>query len=239
MGPYGEMVNPEPLVPAGHYKELLRLAAKHGFRIHTEAAGRGSIALALETLAEIDREFPVADRRTILEHCEFPTREQIEECKRLGVIPTTTTNFLWGKGEEVFLDRLGPAYAENAIPNRWWIDAGVQVCNETDWGPHEPMFTVWQSIARTTGLTGQVVGPHQSVTREEAIRMMTSNCAWALFKENDLGSIEPGKFADLVVLSDDPLTCPEDHIKDIQVHATFLGGEIVHETEPLAVGAAS
>jgi predicted amidohydrolase YtcJ len=239
MGPYGALVNPEPLVPAEHYKQLLRLAAKHGFRIHTEAAGRGSIALALETLAEIDREFSLAHRRTILEHCEFPTREQIGECARLGIIPTTTTNFLWGKGDEVFLDRLGPEYAENAIPNRWWLDAGVPVCNETDWGPHEPMFTMWQSIARTTGLTGKAVGAHQSVTREEAIRMMTSNCAYALFKEDALGSIEPGKLADLVVLSDDPLTCAEDAMKDIQVLATFVGGQVVHQSEPLAIGTTS
>ena len=224
MGPYGELVNPEPLVPVDHYKQLLRLAAKHGFRIHTEAAGRGSISVALETLAEIDREFPIADRRTILEHCEFPTPEQIEECRRLGIIPTTTTNFLWGKGDEVFLDRLGEAYAENAIPNRWWIDAGVEVCNETDWGPHEPMFTVWQSIARTTGLTGRVVGAHRSVTREEAIRMMTSNCARALFKEDELGSIEPGKLADLVVHFNDPLTCPQDDIKDIRARWRRLWG---------------
>ena len=235
IGPYGDEVNPEPLVEAQQYKQLLAAAARQGFRIHTEAAGRGSIALALETLAEIDREVPLADRRTILEHCEFPTREQIRECKRLGVIPTTTTNFLWGKGDEVFLDRLGPDYAENAIPNRWWLDAGVDVCNETDWGPHEPMFTIWQSIARQTGLTGKVVGAHQSVTREEAIRMMTSHCARALFKENDLGTIEPGKLADLVVLSGDPLTCAEHDIKDIGVLATIIDGETVYEAEPLPV----
>jgi predicted amidohydrolase YtcJ len=69
--------------------------------------------------------------------------------------------------------------------------------------------------------------------------MMTSNCAYALFKEDALGSIEPGKLADLVVLSDDPLTCAEDAMKDIQVLATFVGGQVVHQSEPLAIGTTS
>jgi predicted amidohydrolase YtcJ len=239
MGPYGEMVNPAPLVDPDHYKAILRLAAEYGFRIFTEAAGRGSIALALETLAEIDRDIPLGDRRTILEHCEFPTQEQIAECKRLGVIPTTTTNFLWGKGDEVYVKRLGQEYAENAIPFRWWLDAGVPVCNETDWGPHEPLFTIWESIAREIGTNGQVLGAHQSITREEAIRIMTINCAYALGQEQDLGSIEVGKKADLAILDGDPLSCPEDEIKDIQCVATMIGGELVFEREPLAAQGAA
>jgi hypothetical protein len=233
MGPFGQMVTPEPLVPPDVYKRVMWQAARHGFRIHAEGAGRGSIGLMLETMAEINEEIPIKDRRFILEHCEFPTKEQIAECKRLGIIPTTTTNFVWGKGAEVYLDRLGKEYADQAIPLRWWLDGGVPVCQETDWGPHETMFTVWQSIARQAGLTGEVVGPDQRITREEALRIFTNNCAYALFMEDRLGSIETGKLADLVVLSGDPLTCPEDDIKDIEVLATMVDGEFVYEPESL------
>jgi predicted amidohydrolase YtcJ len=230
-GPYGELVNPGPLTDPDRYRTIMRMIADSGFRIHTEAAGRASIGLALSALAEIDADLPIAQRRTILEHCEFPTQEQIAECRRLGVVPTTTTNFLWGKGADVYLERLGREYAENAIPFRWWLDAGVPVCNETDWGPHDPLFTIWQSIARQAGATGEVVGAHQRVTREEAIRMMTSSCAYALGREDEIGSLRVGAFADFVVLDGDPLSCPEDEIKDISVDTTVIAGVVVHQRD--------
>lgn len=230
-GPYGDLVNPGPLTDPDRYRQVMRMIAEAGFRIHTEAAGRASIDLALSTLAAIDADIPLRGRRTVLEHCEFPTQEQIATCRELGVVPTTTTNFLWGKGADVFLPRLGREYAENAIPFRWWLDAGVPVCNETDWGPHSPLFTIWQSIARQAGATGEVVGPHQSVTREEAIRMMTSTCAYALGREDEIGSLRVGAFADFVVLDGDPLSCPEDEIKDIAPDSTVIAGVVVHQRD--------
>lgn len=227
-GPDGTMINPEPLIPVDTYNAIIRLAAKYGVRVHTAAAGTRAIQIVLDAFNAADREFPIGDRRYVLEHCEFPSQKQIAEFARLGVVPTTTTNFLWGKVSEVFVDRLGGGeFSENGIPLRWWLDAGVPVCQETDWGPMNNMFTVWQSIARQSGLTGEVFGAHQSITREEAIRLFTTNGAHALFKEDELGSIEVGKLADLIVLSDDPMTCAEEAIKDIDVLVTMIDGQAV------------
>ncbi|MEN9726430.1 MAG: hypothetical protein RL434_796 [Pseudomonadota bacterium] len=227
-GPFGDIVNPGPLIPRDHYLEILRLAARLNFRIHAEAAGRGSIGIALGAFEEINQETPIRDKRYVLEHCEFPTREQIALCARLGVAPTTSTNFIWGKGEEVYKRRLGEAYAKVAIPLRDWLDAGVPVSQSTDWGPHEGLFTVWQSLARQAGLTGEVIGPEQRITREEALRCFTWNGAWALRMEHEIGSLEPGKRADVVMLDGDPMTCAEETIKDLNVEMTMLDGVIVH-----------
>jgi predicted amidohydrolase YtcJ len=76
-----------------------------------------------------------------------------------------------------------------------------------------------------------VVGPHQRVTREEAIRMMTSSCAYALGREDEIGSLRVGAFADFVVLDGDPLSCPEDEIKDISVDTTVIAGVVVHQRD--------
>ena len=230
LGPFGDVVAPEPLVPWPHYRAILDLASQMNFRIHAEGAGRGSIAIVLKAFAEIDEQIPIRDKRYVLEHCEFPTRDQIAECARLGVAPTTSTNFIWGKGAEVYRERLGPDYCASAIPMRDWFDAGVPIAQSTDWGPHEALFTLWQSLARQAGLTGEVIGPEQRITREEAIRAFTINGAWALKSEREIGSIETGKRADLVVLSDDPLTCAEDDIRHIDVDLTMVDGHIVHET---------
>ena len=228
-GPFGDMVDPEPLVPWDNYRAILDLAASMNFRIHAEAAGRGSIGIALKAFDEIDRGEPIRDKRYVLEHCEFPTREQIAECARLGVAPTTSTNFIWGKGAEVYKARLGDVYADKAIPMRDWLDGGVPIAQSTDWGPHEAFFTLWQSIARRAGLTGEVIGAKQQISREEAIRCFTVNGAWALKMEREIGSIEAGKRADLIIVDGDPLGCEIDALKGLQVDLTLVDGQIVHE----------
>ena len=227
-GPFGQKVDPEPLVPWEKYVAILRLAAEFDLRVHAEAAGRGSIGIALRAMQEAHRVAPINNKRWVIEHVEFPTQEQIAQCRQLGVIPTTATNFIWGKGAEVYKRRLGSQYARNAIPLRWWLDAGVPVSQSTDWGPRSALFTLWQSIARQAGLTSETVGPSQRITREEALRIFTNNGAYALWMENELGSIEVGKLADCVVLSDNPLKGKRDTIRDIQVECTIVDGKVVH-----------
>lgn len=228
-GPFGDTVDPEPLVPQDLYRAILELAASMNFRIHAEAAGRGSIAIALDAFGEIDRTSPIRDKRYVLEHCEFPTTDQIAECARLGVAPTTSTNFIWGKGAEVYKARLGDDYADEAIPLRNWLDGGVAIAQSTDWGPREAFFTLWQSLARQAGLTGEVIGPDQQISREEAIRCFTIKAAWALHMEHAIGSIEPGKRADLIVVDGDPMTCERNAIKDLDVDLTLIDGQVVYE----------
>ncbi|HTW89473.1 MAG TPA: amidohydrolase family protein [Candidatus Binataceae bacterium] len=235
LGPYGKLVDPEPLIPPDTYAAILKIAARYGLRVHAEAAGRGSIGIALAAMEQVDRLRPINDLRFVIEHVEFPTRQQILECKRLGIVPTTATNFIWGKGAEVYLDRLGAKYAAEAIPLRSWLDAGVPVAQSTDWGPREALFTLWQSLARRAGLTGEVIGPDQRISREEAIRIFTYNGAYALRMEDQLGSIEPGKLADLVILSADPLTASEDAIREIKVLATIIDGRVAYQSEDFCI----
>ncbi|MFP6680752.1 MAG: amidohydrolase family protein, partial [Gammaproteobacteria bacterium] len=162
-GPFGDTVNPATLMGPKKYRELVRLAVAHDFRLHTECAGRGSIELTLNTLKVAAAENPIRDKRFVIEHCEFPTTKHIQLCADLGVIPTTSTNFIWGKGAEVYQQRLGEDYAANAIPLRDWLDAGVPVCQSTDWCPRSAMFTLWQSLVRQDGLTGGCIGDEQHI----------------------------------------------------------------------------
>jgi hypothetical protein len=97
--------------------------------------------------------------------------------------------------------------------------------------PYPPLWTLYHFITRDT-ITGGVLGPDQRVTREEALRMATMGNAWLMMEEADKGSIEVGKLADLVVLSDDPLTAPDTRLRDASVLMTIVGGKIVHELKP-------
>ena len=93
-----------------------------------------------------------------------------------------------------------------------------------------PHFFNLPSVTRDTGWGGSL-GPDQGISREQALRTVTINVAYASFREEELGSSEPGKYADLVVLSDDLMTVAEDAIKDIDVLATVVGGQAVYQSE--------
>jgi hypothetical protein len=88
---------------------------------------------------------------------------------------------------------------------------------------------IWHAVTSKEKITGEVIGPRQRITREEAIRCYTKNAAYVTFEEGLKGSIEPGNLADLVVLSNDILTCPEEEIKEARVEMTMVGGEVVYQ----------
>jgi hypothetical protein len=205
-------------------------AARAGLRLQVQCAGGAAIDKVLAIYEEIHKEIPITDRRWVIEHCQFPSPANMETCRRLGIIPTSTTNFLWLYGS-IYVRCFGRDLARQAIPFKAWLDAGVPAVQSTDGRPYSPIFTFWQSLARRDGLTGETLatdGPRLS--RAEALRIYTINGARAAFWEDRIGSIEPGKLADLVVLSDDIMTVPEDRIPDTRVLATLVGGRPVHDT---------
>ena len=122
----------------------------------------------------------------------------------------------------------GAARAGITTPVKMYLDAGLPVSSGTDAPvvPYPPLWTLYHFITRDT-ITGGVLGADQRVTRQQALRMATINNAWLNMEERTKGSIEPNKFADLVILSEDPLTCPEPRLRDARVLATIVGGKVV------------
>jgi predicted amidohydrolase YtcJ len=123
-----------------------------------------------------------------------------------------------------------------------WKQAGVKVALNADHmqgfdpitslNPYHPFLAMQIAIARKTE-GGQVIGPQQRVSREDALRMTTIDAAWLSFDEMKKGSIEVGKLGDLAILSHDYLTVAEDRIDDIRSVATVVGGKVVYEAAPL------
>lgn len=212
------------------FRDVLWKVARAGLRAQVQAAGGAAIDKVLGMYEEIDREIPLPGKRWVLEHCQFPSPANMATCRRLGVIPTSTTNFLWLHGS-IYVRCFGRELAEAAVPFKAWLDAGVPVVQSTDGRPYRPLFAYWQSLARHDGLTGEVLGQaDQKLSRLEALRLYTIHGARAAFWEDRLGSLEPGKLADLVVLSDDIMTIDKDRIPETQVLATLVGGRAVHDT---------
>jgi predicted amidohydrolase YtcJ len=228
--PYGNVTQGGQLCPMDKLRRIAFLAAENDLRMHTCFGGDRSLDLALQVYDEVNKKIPIRDKRWVVEHCIVAHQDQMDKCKELGLTVTNCTNFLWGKGIEVFEERMGKEAPYRVLPLRKWLDSGIPVAQSTDYGPFMPMFTLWQSLVRVAGLNGKsFLTPEQKITREEALRVYTYNGARAMFWEDKLGSIEVGKLADMVVLGEDILTCEEDKIKEISIEMTLIGGRVEYQ----------
>ncbi|MBI2821326.1 MAG: amidohydrolase [Acidobacteria bacterium] len=186
----------------------------------------------LDLYEEVDRVVPIGDRRWVLGHINVLTGEQIRKIRDLGLALTTHTNRYVFKEGELLRKRVGPGAENTVVPLRSLLDAGVHVALATDNVPPSLFHPVWHCIARIDHHSGKVIAPEQRLTRQEALRAATIEGAWVTFDEARKGSIEPGKLADLVILSADPLRVEEPEIKNIVAETTLVGGRIVFQREP-------
>jgi hypothetical protein len=121
---------------------------------------------------------------------------------------------------------------QRILPTRTWLDMGVPLCLSSD-APSMPWWnpttTLYSSITRTSYNKKKQVSPEQALTMEEAMYAHTMGGAYADFVENKKGSLEPGKFADLVVWHDNPYTVATEDILNLTVDLTMVGGKVVHQ----------
>lgn len=216
-------------VPEDKYRTLVREAARRGIRVTTKADGEAMIDQVLKIYSEADSEFGIFDRRFVMMHSAFAHPERhMPRLKQLGVLPTTCISFLWNHGMNM-VRAYGEGLIHRAVPYRSWLKAGIRVSNGTDAYPWNPFLSLWAMITRTDGEAGVQLGADECVTREEALRIYTENGAYLLQMEDRLGSLETGKYADLLVLSDDYLTVADEKIKLIKPIMTMVGGRVVYE----------
>jgi predicted amidohydrolase YtcJ len=184
----------------------------------------------LDLYDEIDRIVPLRGKRWVIAHIDTFSRRDIDRIVRMGLVLTTHTNNSLYKTLDGLARRLPPERHHEIAPLRSLLDAGVAVSLATDNVPVSLFLPVWQTVARTSFQTGQRVAPEESLTRVEALRCATTNGAYLTFDEDRRGSLQPGKFADLAVLSADPLKVEESEIAGITSRMTMVGGNVVYET---------
>jgi predicted amidohydrolase YtcJ len=201
---------------------------RRGWRVATHAVGDAAIDLVLAAYEKVDRDQTIVGRRWSIEHAFIGRPDQFPKMKALGVA-ISAQNHLYLAGPSL-VKYWGPERAGLTTPVRSYLSAGLPVSSGTDSPvvPFPPLWTIYHFVTRDT-ITGGVLGANQRVSREEAIRMATINNAWLMFEERTKGSLEPGKLADLIVLSENPLTCSEPKLRDAQVMLTMVGGKVVYE----------
>ncbi len=217
-------------MPAEDLQRRLDAGNLAGMTVGVHCAGGAAMDIVLKAFEETDKRKPIKGRRFAIIHAYQPSKENFEQCRRMGVVVASQPSFLYYLGDS-FYENVGSERSKWIKPHRAWIDNDIVVAAGTDSPvtPHLPFPSLWASIARRTEVLGTQMGTEQMVTREEAIRMYSINGAYHTFEEDIRGSIELGKLADMIILDRDILTCPEDKIKDTKVLMTFLSGRVVYK----------
>ena len=212
-------------------EELYSYAAKAhraDWQLGIHANGDVAIDKTLNIYERLQREYPRPDPRFRLEHCTVVNDALIRRMKALKAIPNPFSTYVYFHGEK--MRYYGAERLEKMFAVRSFLDEGLKVTQTSDYppGPFEPMMALQSSVTRTD-MNGQVWGPSQKISVEEAIKVGTLHGAYASYEEDIKGSLEVGKLADLVVLGADPMQADPMTLIDIPIERTMVGGKWVYE----------
>ena len=208
-----------------------KVAALHqaGYQLAIHGNGDQAIEDILDAFEAAQRVQPVADPRLILIHAQMAREDQIQRMQALGVTPSFFSAHTWYWGDRHRDIFMGPERAATISPAAWALQYGVPFTSHLDTPvvPMEPLQAVWSQVHRIT-YGGSVLGPEQRIDVMQALRSVTIDAAWQIFQEDNRGSLEPGKYADLVVLSGNPLD-DSMAMRELRVDRTVVGGATVFQ----------
>jgi predicted amidohydrolase YtcJ len=217
--------------------EVVVGAHRLGYQVAVHAQGDYGITMAVNAIEYAMTKYPRPDPRHRIEHTLCPTTEDLKRMKKLGIIGNFYVFHPWFWGDQHINNFLGKERASRMVPIKTAMKLGIVACAHSDcpvctpsnpvW-PSNPLWGMWCAVNRKTR-SGVDIGPQEKLTPIEALRVYTINGAYASFEEKIKGSIEPGKLADMVVLSANPLEVDPSEIRNIVVEKTIIGGEIVYE----------
>jgi predicted amidohydrolase YtcJ len=220
-----------PAVPREQLFAKVEALHRAGYQLAIHGNGDQSIEDILDAFEAAQRKHPRADPRMILVHSQMAREDQVARMKALGITPSFFSAHTWYWGDRHRDIFIGPDRAAVISPAQWALDYDVRFSSHLDTPvvPMEPLQAVWSQVFRQT-YGGDVLGPEQRIDVMQALRAVTIDAAWQVFQETNRGSLEPGKYADLVVLSSNPLDDPMN-MRDIQVERTLVGGATVYRRQ--------
>jgi len=237
LAPYSDEPGAKGLltVDPARYRTMLHRALAEGFQVNTHAIGDAANRLTLDAYQEAFGSGGGAARRFRVEHAQVIAPEDIPRFRALGVVPSVqpthaTSDMYWAT------DRLGPRRAKGAYLWKTFLAQGVRLPAGSD-APVEQIAVVPGLHAAVTrqdakGWPDGGWHPRERVAPEEALRMFSSDVAWAAFEEGERGTIELGKRADFTILTQDPTAVAPPDILKTRVLMTIVGGRIVHDERP-------
>ena len=221
---------PTDIVTDGRLEKWAMTADKNSLQISTHAIGDKANAYMLDLYEKIKNTNPEWDRRFRIEHAQHLIPEDIKRFSEIGVIASVQPyhaidDGVWAE------NRIGPERIHYTHPYKSFLENNVTVAFGTDWpvAPLNPLYGIYAAVTRRTVDGNNPDGwiPEQKISVEDAIKCYTLNAAYACHEEQIKGSIEVGKLADMVVLSDDILTINPMKIWDVKVDMTIYDGKFI------------
>ena len=206
--------------PASPLVEAAKLVARAGWRAEVHSLSATDFQQEIEAYEAAHAESSISDLRWVVAHVPFITETWLNRLKALGGgVSLTGWRYLAGTPEQ------------NGPPFRMIVTNGIRAGMSSDGMQIAPMNPWLHMYYATTGLNARqrLVNDGQQITRQEALKLYTANNGWFLREESQIGTIEPGKLADLIVLSDDYFAVPDEQLKKIRSVLTVVGGRIVHD----------
>lgn len=217
---------------------IVRAAVEAGLQFTAHSVGDGAVHTLLEVYEEIARTTPIRETRPSITHSNFMSREAVEKCAKLGVavdiqpawlyLDTRTLTAHFGYDRLRYFQPLRSLFAAGAVAGGG-SDHMQKIGSLRSVNPYNPFLGMWVTITRRAKDYDGRLHPEEALTREQAIRFYTRSNARILFRDDEVGSLERGKSADLIVLDRDILACPVDEIRNIRVLRTYINGKLIHE----------
>jgi len=210
-------------------RKWVMLAYKNNWQVFAHCSGDAPVDQFIKTVQAAQLAYPGADRRTTIIHGHFIRADQVPKIKALGFFVSAFPLHTFNWGDWHRQEVVGPMRAENISPTGWFLDSGIKFSVHSDAPVIFPnsMQLLATAVNRTTR-TGYVLGPQHRLEPIVALKAMTLWPAYQHFEEKTKGSIEVGKIADLVVLSDNPLTFERARLNEIKIDETIKNGQSIY-----------
>jgi len=215
------LMAPEEMVDA------VRAFHRHRLNVHAHCNGNATAGAFIDAVEQVLRDDAWLDHRHVVQHSQTTLPAQYRRMGRLGLCANIFTNHIWYWGDQHAALTLGPDRARGMWACRTALDERVPLSIHTDSGvtPIGSLMPMWCAVNRVSS-SGAVLGEHERITPYEALHAATLGAAFQLHMDHEIGSIEPGKFADFAVLDASPLDVDPMAIRDIRVWGTVVGGEV-------------
>ncbi len=216
-------------IPEEAFYAVAKRAHDLGWQLGIHTIGDAAVVMVVDQIEKILKESPREDHRHYLHHVSvLPPQETLKKMARLGIAVSSQPNFIHSLGAFAANSLRDDRLARNN-PQRSLAEHEIHLAYGSDHPPTQspPLFGIWTAVTRT-GFDGKIYGADEGVSVEEAIKSYTLGTSYLTFDEDERGSLEVGKVADMVVLSEDILSVDPNRIKDIQIEKTIVGGKLLY-----------
>jgi len=222
-----------PTLPLDEFYEIVKRSHSMGHQVCVHAIGDRAIEETIKAFEEAQREKPREDARHTIIHCMLPTDEHIERMRRIGLLAEVQTSFIYFLGD-AYTGSLEETRLKKLLPVKKMINAGLVVANGADAPvtPFPPRYGIYGAVARKSVKGLDIYRGPECLTPLEAIATYTTHAAKCLFMEDKIGSIENGKYADMVVWEKDFTAINEEEIVENKPVYTIINGEIIYSKNP-------